>query len=203
MTALRLDAEDDAVWARTMDALKASRDVAPTLTLRCSVASCGATLARVGIVPEFGPLFTSSWPANVDMPIAVDGARLNRRQAYRRAGSDAKAREDVDGSVALLVPGATGDVAEPVLFVRCVRHGDAVLALDDVLGWLATRPMQAVDVGPQRIDLAARRPPSDWGNVGAASEMTRTKTVYRPARPRPLDELRKLGRRSSDGPHPH
>jgi hypothetical protein len=138
---IRLQSPEPTVWARTLDALIASRLIKPALTVRCK--QCHAQLARAGVTP-LGPLFTSSWTVEVPTPfeVFVDGQRLSRRAAIRHhanttevAGQSGPAISDTEihGTIALLALPPEMPQDYPPLMVSCARHGDALVGRSEVL----------------------------------------------------------------------
>ena len=77
---LRISADDPGVLTRTGEALDASTRVAkPSLRLKCS--QCGNLLAQVSDVPDYGPLFVSSWPVETnEHTVVVNGRELKGRE---------------------------------------------------------------------------------------------------------------------------
>lgn len=134
---LRLEPDDPAVRERIAAAVEVTnaRNVRPTLLVRCS--QCGAKLAQVGDVPDYGPLFTSSWPVSPDdwASVIVDGAKLGGVARMRwmaehyETVSESGRPTNVPlrhGVIALLELPLDFSQDYPALMMRCERHGDYV-----------------------------------------------------------------------------
>lgn len=122
---LHIEAEDEAVWARTLDALADSRGVAPSVRVWCDRCP-GRDLAEAGMT-KYGPLFTSSW-STPPLPAAAAVRKVARRLRWSTDGV-----AGTEGVIALLrlPPDLPQDY--PDLMVRCPKHGDAVLRRLDVV----------------------------------------------------------------------
>jgi hypothetical protein len=133
--ALRLQADDPDVGARTDQALNAAATVKPLLRFRCDTCR-KVVLAIVGDVPGYGGLFTSSWAVEPDgHRVVANGRELKGRERKRWIAEHDETIEEsgapiddplMHGVVALLeVPaGMTDDY--PDLLMRCETHGDFI-----------------------------------------------------------------------------
>lgn len=144
---LKLNAEDAAVWQRTMDACDDSQTRRPSLAVRCR--SCGSELAAVGTT-AFGTLFSSAWDVErpLDFTTTVNGHRLKRRDALRfqeatetviSTSGPPMDYKDREGTIALLALPAEMIQDYPDLLVRCAQHGDALLSRDEIFDDLRER----------------------------------------------------------------
>jgi hypothetical protein len=193
VSALRLVADDPAVFERTGHAVDDSRQIPdPPLQLTCR--RCGAVLAKAGDTAG-GPLFTSTWlrEPGLGHAIFVGDRRLSRSQTIRHRERDlaqrsgkplhAPARHGVVALLALPV-GMASDY--PDLLVRCDKHGDTrghgdtVLDRAAVLGWLR----DATAGGPAKRKVALTQPFSEYAvpaDVPGTPGPTREQhEVYRP-----------------------
>jgi hypothetical protein len=193
VSALRLVADDPAVFERTGHAMDDSRQIPdPALQLVCR--RCGAVLAKAGDTAH-GPLFTSTWLREPELghAITVNGRRLSRSQTIRHRERDLAERSGKPlhapvrhGAVALLALPAGMVPDYPDLLVRCDKHGDnrghgdTVLDRAAVLGWLR----EATAGGPAKRKVAVTKPFSEYtaptavpGTPGPTREH---REVYRP-----------------------
>lgn len=182
MPLLRLQADDPAVLARTAEAVEASRQVKrPPLTFQC--ARCQTKLARVGDVPGYGPLFTSSWEVwPEEESVVVNGRELRGRERSRWLAEHYETIEqsgrNIDaplrhGVVALLALPTSMAQDHPDLLMRCNSHGDFVADRREVyerLRGIPTGRVLTVKVTP--TGWSEYRPPSAL--PGAASVPHRT-----------------------------
>lgn len=181
---VNLDSADPEVWAYTLRLIEASSTAKPSLTIRCR--ACQAELGHAGITSA-GPLFTSSWKVELDLPFSVQvGNRvLNRGEALRR---DKAERErtlvatsgppidftGVDGLFAALAIPPDLPQAYTPLYVRCAKHGDAVLDRTVVNDALRGKvPILKVSMSLPLQDVSPQRHDDVPGEVKHASETRR------------------------------
>ncbi len=139
-----LDVPDDAVWAYVLQLVVASAGAAPAVAVRCSARGCSRVLGRAGQTPA-GPLFSATWPVEDTLPVVtvVGGRRLRPRGQIAHLATGVVAQSGPEPAptrpegffAPLAVPACLPQVAVP-LYVRCPRHGDAVLERDHVLAAL-------------------------------------------------------------------
>src|SRR5215216_4663704 len=143
---LRLSANDPGVLARTREALTISAGMSdPPLRLRC--AECYSMLGRAGDLPNYGPLFVSSWCVEPqEHHVVVNGRELKGRERRRWFAENYETIEESgepidaplrDAVIALLsLPAATVQ-DYPDLLMRCDRgHGDYVADREETIALL-------------------------------------------------------------------
>ncbi|MBK8333278.1 MAG: hypothetical protein IPL07_13090 [Acidimicrobiaceae bacterium] len=136
---LRLEVQSEDVWNLTLQAMATAHDLGAehSLEIRCVAGGCGQLLGVAGMVPGFGPLFTSRWMVPVQSPITYKGATMSERRARHLLAQSNNVT--ITGAPLLEVPtGVIGLIGEgldeyPDLLVRCAKHGDLVLDRAEVL----------------------------------------------------------------------
>lgn len=151
-----LNVVDDDAWRHICALQHEVKSTRPTLTVTCG--TCGAALAHAGPVPT-GHLWSARWETveEFGVEVRVSGEAQKPRSAARRAGFDREIAAGQDGYFAdLAVP--DGSAKAVPLYVRCSRHGDAVLSRDEVLGALRSgRPRLKVRVATPFATYVAQR----------------------------------------------
>lgn len=173
------------VWAYTRTLVEASADVKPSLTVRCCD-PCGALLAHAGVT-SLGPLFTSSWKVDLVLPFSIQVGRrvLNRGEAVRWDKAEReRTLETTSGPpmdhsgrdglfAALAIPPGLPQTYTP-LYVRCAKHGDAVLDRVVVIEALRGKaPVLKVSTGLPLQHVAPQRHDDLPGKVTHSSETRR------------------------------
>ncbi|MEZ0382177.1 hypothetical protein [Mycobacterium sp. pW045] len=190
---LRLEAGDPAVRERTAAAVQASNEqgVRPTLEIRCS--KCRAKLATVGTVPEFGPLFASSWAVTADSwhRVIVNGEVLGDRarsrwisEHYETLSASGKPMNEPlrHGIIALLALPPQLEQDYPPLLMRCSRHGD----------YIADR-LEVIEELRRGADVHKVRPTGEtFDYEPPAIENLRTKSVGRQAVRKPKADVMRV-----------
>lgn len=148
---LRLEPSDPAVRERIAAAVRVSNEhrVKPTLTIRC--AKCRTSLALVGDVPDYGPLFAASWPVASDdgVKVLVNGAELRDHQRaqwmtqhYETLAESGRPMDVPLRHIVIALLRLPDDAVQdyPDLLLRCPRHGDYLADRLDVLKALRANP---------------------------------------------------------------
>jgi len=171
-------------WAYTLTLFAASANTTPALKVICR--SCQSTLGYAGTT-SIGPLFTSSWKVDLVLPFSIQVGRrvLNRGEAVRwdkaereRTLETTSGRPiDWTGLDCLIAPLAIPpDLPQtyPPLYVRCAKHGDAVLDRGVVIDALRRKvPVLKVPVSLPLRPVALQRHDDLPGKVTHSSETRR------------------------------
>lgn len=159
---LRLDADDEQVYALTVRANDDSRRRRPSVRFVCD--QCGAKLGSAAHTAH-GPLFTSSWetpPGAQDVTLR----RLLSRLARTKPTGDSRRGAQRDGVIALLALPPDVPQDYPDLMVRCAVHGDALLDRRDILRAISGQSVVKVATRLPRLEYRPSRLFTDAGSPG-------------------------------------